>query len=121
MLTGSCVDALTGIPVCAVDADSCDAGDAWTDARRTRDVHGLDCTLCDPADLVWPTPAPTAASFQRSHDSAVADRVESKPYFEIRFNVSVPERILQGLSLSSRRELGERIRTVQESLETSSI
>ena len=40
--------------------------------------------------------------------------------FRIRFNSSVPERIFEN-SLSSRRELGERIRTVQESWETSSI
>ena len=45
--------------------------------------------------------------------------VESQPIQDT-FNLSVPERIL-GLSLSSRRELGERIRTVQESWETSSI
>jgi len=45
--------------------------------------------------------------------------VESQPIQDT-FNLSVPERIFGG-SLSSRRELGERIRTVQESWETSSI
>ena len=45
--------------------------------------------------------------------------VESQPIQDT-FNVRVPERIF-GSSLSSRRELGERIRTVQESWETSSI
>ena len=45
--------------------------------------------------------------------------VESQPIQDT-FNLSVPERIFEG-SLSSRRELGERIRTVQESWETSSI
>ena len=45
--------------------------------------------------------------------------VESQPIQDT-FNVSVPERIFGG-SLSSRREPGERIRTVQESWETSSI
>ena len=38
--------------------------------------------------------------------------VESQPIQDT-FNLSVPERII-GDSLSSRRELGERIRTVQE-------
>ena len=54
-------------------------------------------------------------------DSAedVSIRVESQPIQDT-FNLSVPERIFGG-SLSSRRELGERIRTVQESWETSSI
>jgi len=45
--------------------------------------------------------------------------VESQPIQDT-FNLSVPVRIFGG-SLSSRRELGERIRTVQESWETSSI
>ena len=45
--------------------------------------------------------------------------VESQPIQDT-FNLSVSERIFWG-SLSSRRELGERIRTVQESWETSSI
>ena len=45
--------------------------------------------------------------------------VESQPIQDT-FNVSVPERIFGG-SLSRRREPGERIRTVQESWETSSI
>ena len=45
--------------------------------------------------------------------------VESQPIQDT-FILSVPERIFGG-SLSSRRELGERIRTVQESWETSSI
>ena len=45
--------------------------------------------------------------------------VESQPIQDT-FNLSVPERIFGG-PLSSRRELGERIRTVQESWETSSI
>ena len=45
--------------------------------------------------------------------------VESQPIQDT-FNVSVPERIFGG-SLSRRREVGERIRTVQESWETSSI
>ena len=45
--------------------------------------------------------------------------VESQPIQDT-FNLSVSERIFGG-SLSSRRELGERIRTVQESWETSSI
>ena len=45
--------------------------------------------------------------------------VESQPIQDT-FNLSVSERIFWG-SLSSRRELGKRIRTVQESWETSSI
>ena len=49
----------------------------------------------------------------------VRDCVESQPIQDT-FNLSVPERIFGG-SLSRRRELGERIRTVQESWETSSI
>jgi len=45
--------------------------------------------------------------------------VESQPIQDT-FNLSVPERIFKN-SLSSRRDLGERMRTVQESWETSSI
>ena len=52
-------------------------------------------------------------------DVRVAATVESQPIQDT-FNLSVPERIFWDC-LSSRRELGERIRTVQESLETSSI
>ena len=51
--------------------------------------------------------------------SRVRACVESQPIQDT-FNLSVPERIFRG-SLSSRRELGERMRTVQESWETSSI
>ena len=55
----------------------------------------------------------------RAFCEGVAGCVESQPIQDT-FNLSVPERIF-GVSLSSRRELGERIRTVQESWETSSI
>ena len=56
---------------------------------------------------------------ERDRHAAVSNCVESQPIQDT-FNVSVPERIFGG-SLSSRRKLGERIRTVQESWETSSM
>ena len=52
-------------------------------------------------------------------DAAADACVESQPIQDT-FDLSVPERIFEN-SLPSRRELGERIRTVQESWETSSI
>ena len=60
-----------------------------------------------------------AGAFSKLDTEYAAHCVESQPIQDT-FNLSVPERIFGG-SLSSRRELGERIRTVQESWETSSI
>ena len=67
-----------------------------------------------------PPSAPATATLTVVDNSVPAVTcVESQPIQDT-FNLSVPERIFGG-SLSSRRELGERIRTVQESWETSSI
>ena len=63
--TGACHNAVraemgaTNANTCAVDTDSCDAGETFISARDARDTYGMLCVLCSsPAPL--PTPAPTS-------------------------------------------------------------
>jgi hypothetical protein len=58
VLVGAC-ESSTGTKTCAVDADSCDAGDSWLDARAVA-AEGASCTLCG-RNTPFPSPAPTRA------------------------------------------------------------